>query len=57
MQLVILDQQHIRLDTADGGDELTIPGGPFGPLQMLAASLALCTLSVVVSLNTPLCSS
>jgi putative redox protein len=49
MQLAILGPQHIRLDTADGADDLAVQGGPFGPLQMLAASLALCTLSVVAS--------
>ena len=49
MQLTVLDEQHIHLDTAAGGDDLTVGGGSFGPLQMLAASLALCTASVIHS--------
>ena len=49
MQLHILTDEHIRLDTAGGGDGLTVEGENFGPLQMLAASLALCTVSVIHS--------
>jgi uncharacterized OsmC-like protein len=46
MQLHILNDNYIRL-TVDGTDDLEIHGVPFGPLQMLAASLALCTASVL----------
>lgn len=46
MQLTILDEQHIRLDV-DGEEELAIDGGAFGPLQMLATSLVLCTAAVL----------
>ncbi|HEV2125312.1 MAG TPA: OsmC family protein [Chloroflexota bacterium] len=45
MQLHILAHQHIRLKTA--GDGLEVIGESFGPLEMLATSLALCTASVV----------
>lgn len=47
MELLIVDEQHISLDTASGEDDLTIEGDSFGPVQMLAASLVLCTASVV----------
>ncbi len=47
MQLVMLDEAHVRLDTAAGGDGLSIEGDDFGPLPMLATSLALCTASVI----------
>ena len=47
MQLVMLDETHIRLDTAAGGEGLSIEGDDFGPLPMLATSLALCTASVI----------
>lgn len=46
MQLHIIDEQHVRLDL-DDEDGLAVHGSPFGPLQMLAASLALCTASVI----------
>lgn len=50
MQIVILDEQRIRLETAGGDEEeLAVDGGPFGPIPMLAASLALCTASVIHS--------
>ncbi len=45
MQLTILDEQHVRLATL--GDGFEVVGEHFGPLQMLATSLALCTASVV----------
>lgn len=47
MQITIIADDHIRLDTAAEGAELTIDGDHFGPVQMLAASLALCTASVI----------
>jgi uncharacterized OsmC-like protein len=47
MQLVMLGDTHIRLDTAAGGEGLSIEGDDFGPLPMLATSLALCTASVI----------
>ncbi len=47
MLLHILADEHIRLETAAGGAGLAIDGENFGPLQMLAASLALCTASVI----------
>lgn len=43
----ILHDQHIRLDTAAGDEGLEIDGDHFGPLQMLATSVALCTASAV----------
>ncbi len=46
MQLHLLHDDSIRL-TVDGADDLEIHGAPFGPLQMLAASLALCTAAVL----------
>ncbi len=46
MQLTILNERHIRLD-ADGHEELAIDSEAFGPLQMLATSLALCTAAVL----------
>lgn len=46
MQLDIVGDEHVRL-VMDGEDGLDVQGGPFGPLQMLAASLALCTASVM----------
>ena len=49
MLLRILDETHIRVETNDGGEGLAVDGEPFGPLQMLATSLALCTVSVVQS--------
>lgn len=49
MQLTVRDEQHIYLDTAAGGDDFAVEGGGFGPLQMLASSLALCTASVIHS--------
>jgi uncharacterized OsmC-like protein len=45
MRLHILSDRRLRLETAGPG--LEIVGGPFGPLQMLAASLALCTAAAV----------
>lgn len=42
MQLEIVDAAHVRL-ALDGQDGLDVAGAPFGPLQMLATSLALCT--------------
>lgn len=47
MLVRILDERHIRLETAAGEDGLAVEGENFGPLQMLATSLALCTASVV----------
>lgn len=46
MLLHILDTEHIRLEM-DGTDGLDVHGEEFGPIQMLAASLALCTASVM----------
>jgi uncharacterized OsmC-like protein len=46
MLLHILDDQHVRLEF-DDSEGLEVHGSPFGPLQMLAASLALCTASVM----------
>jgi putative redox protein len=46
MQLHILNDQQVRL-VADTSDGLDIQGAPFGPLQMLATSLALCTAAVI----------
>lgn len=46
MRLHVLDDTHVRLEL-DGDDGLDVHGESFGPLQMLAASLALCTASVV----------
>ena len=42
MHLHIVHDEHIRLEM-DGEDGLEVIGEHFGPLQMLAASLALCT--------------
>jgi uncharacterized OsmC-like protein len=49
MLVRILDETHVRLETDAGGDGLAVEGENFGPLQMLATSLALCTVSVVHS--------
>jgi uncharacterized OsmC-like protein len=49
MLVRILDETHVRLETDAGGDGLAVEGENFGPLQMLATSLALCTVSVVLS--------
>ena len=49
MLLRILDDTHIRLETDTGDEGLAVEGENFGALQMLAASLALCTVSVVHS--------
>jgi uncharacterized OsmC-like protein len=46
MQLHIIREDHIRLEI-DGESGLEVVGEHFGPLQMLAASLALCTASVM----------
>ncbi|GAC1565094.1 MAG: hypothetical protein NVS2B7_39240 [Herpetosiphon sp.] len=47
MQLTIVTDEHVRLNTA--GDGFDVIGDHFGPLQMLAASLAICTASVVLA--------
>ena len=47
MILAMLGDDHIRLDTAAGGEGLNIEGEGFGPIPMLAASLALCSASVI----------
>jgi putative redox protein len=49
MLLQLLNEQHVRLETAVGDDGLSIDGEGFGPLPMLAASLVLCTASVLFS--------
>lgn len=49
MELVILADEHIRLETNRPDEGLNIDGEPFGPLQMLATSLALCTASTIQS--------
>ena len=46
MQLQIIDEAHVRL-IFDDEENLAVAGEPFGALQMLAASLALCTASVL----------
>jgi uncharacterized OsmC-like protein len=46
MLLKIFDDTHLRLEL-NGEDELEIGGAPFGALQMLATSLALCTGAVL----------
>lgn len=46
MQLEVVSDAHVRL-TADGRDGLEVDGQPFGPVQMLATSLALCTAAVL----------
>jgi len=52
MQLLLEGERRIRLDL-DGSAELSIDAGPegtaFSPLHMLAASLATCTASVLLS--------
>lgn len=47
MLLRILEETHIRLESGAGDNGLAVEGETFGPLQMLATSLALCTASVV----------
>ena len=42
---LLVDEQRVIVEGHEGG--LQVEGGSFGPLQMLAASLALCTASVV----------
>lgn len=50
MRLTILGERHIRLDTGvDAAGDLQVVGGHFGPLEMLAASLALCTGAVLLA--------
>jgi len=46
MQLQIVDDSHIQL-LVDDLDKLETLGAPFGAIQMLAASLALCTTAVL----------
>lgn len=46
MQLHIVNEAQVRLEL-DDEDGLAIHGEPFGALQMLATSLALCTASVL----------
>ena len=46
MHLHIIREDHIRLEI-NGEDGLEVIGEGFGPVQMLAASLALCTASVM----------
>lgn len=46
MHLHIIREDHIRLEI-NGEDGLEVVGERFGPVQMLAASLALCTASVM----------
>ena len=46
MLLRIVAEDHVRLEL-DDSDGLNVDGPHFGPLQMLAASLALCTFSVL----------
>ncbi len=48
MLVHVLADEHIRLETA-GDAGMAVEGEPFGPLQMLATSLALCTASVIQS--------
>ncbi len=47
MLLQIIAEDHIRLQFDHGAEGLAIDGAPFGAVQMLAASLALCTASVL----------
>ncbi len=49
MQISKLGDNHFRLDTAAGGEGLAVEADDFGPLPMLATSLALCTASVINS--------
>jgi putative redox protein len=49
MDVMILAEEHIRLETTAPDAGLAIHGEPFGPLQMLATSLALCTASTIQS--------
>ncbi len=49
MLLTILGSEHIWLDTGGEDEGLAVEGENFGPVQMLAASLALCTASVIHS--------
>lgn len=51
MLLTVLAEDHIRFEL-DAHDELNIAGAPFGALQMLAASLALCTAAVLLDYAT-----
>ncbi len=46
MLLHVVAGEHLRLEV-DGAPGLDVHGEQFGPLQMLAASLALCTASVI----------
>lgn len=48
MLLTIIDEEHIQLQMG-GEDGLNVEGEPFGPLPMLALSLALCSASVIQS--------
>lgn len=45
MRLTIAGERHLVLETTGDGFEVT--GGQFGALEMLGASLALCTAAVV----------
>lgn len=46
MLVHVVSDEHIRVEV-DGNDGLEIHGEAFGPLQMLATSLALCSASVM----------
>jgi uncharacterized OsmC-like protein len=52
MLLAILADNRLLLDSSIEDEELIVEGSPFGPMQMLAASLALCTASVIQSYAT-----
>lgn len=47
MQVQVVDEQHIRLAVDGNDDGLEVVGAAFGPVQMLATSLALCTAAVM----------
>ena len=47
MQLVIVDDGHLRLHIDAASQALAVDGDVFNPLQMLAASLALCTAAAI----------
>lgn len=51
MLLHIIADDHILLEM-DDADEFEVHGSPFGSLQMLATSLALCTASVLQDYST-----
>ncbi len=49
MLLTVVTPEQILLETGNYNEGLAVQGDEFGPVQMLAASLALCTASVIQS--------